>query len=66
MDSFGTNYLPKVFKKIHLSSLAYGRVKVTDRVTYITNEQIPSRHDCVWTIHLWSGLGYATGWVQTV
>jgi len=36
-----------LLKKIQVSSLAYGIVSINSRVTYITNEVITSRHDCV-------------------
>jgi hypothetical protein len=36
-----------VLNKIHLSSLAYGIVCINKRVTYITNEVLTSKHECV-------------------
>jgi hypothetical protein len=36
-----------VLRKIRMSSLAYGIVSVNKRVTYITNEVLTSRHNCV-------------------
>jgi hypothetical protein len=36
-----------VLSKIRISSLAYGIVCVNRRVTYITNEVLTSRHNCV-------------------
>jgi len=34
-------------KKTQLSSLVYGIVCINKRVTYITNEELTSKHDCV-------------------
>jgi len=36
-----------VLSKMRLSSLAYGIVCVNNRVTYITNEVLTSKHDCM-------------------
>jgi len=36
-----------VLSKICISSLAYGIMSVNNRVTYITNEVLTSRHNCV-------------------
>ena len=40
-----------VLNKISLSSLAYGIVSITKRVTYITNEVLTSKHDCVFEVY---------------
>jgi hypothetical protein len=40
-----------VLNKIRLSSLAYGTVSVHKCVTYVTNEVLTSRHDCVLERH---------------
>ena len=37
-------------KKIKLSSLAYGVVCVNKRLTYITNETLTSRHECIFDL----------------
>ena len=39
-----------VLKRMRLSSLAYGIVGIKKRVTYITNEVLTSRHDCVFDL----------------
>jgi hypothetical protein len=36
-----------VLKNIRLHSLAYGIVCVNRRITYLSNETLTSRHDCV-------------------
>ena len=40
-------FTQSVLKKIQLSSLTYGIVCINKRVTYITNEVLTSKHDCV-------------------
>jgi len=40
-------FAQSILTKIELSSLAYGIVNVNKRITYITNEILTSRHDCV-------------------
>jgi hypothetical protein len=48
MDSFRPNWcLHTVCLKIRLSSLVYGIVSVRKRVTYITNQVLTSKHECV-------------------
>jgi len=37
--------------KIRLSSLAYGIVSINKRVTYITNEVLTSKHNCVFEVY---------------
>jgi len=43
-------FAQSVLKKIGLS-LAYGIVSINKRVTYITNEVLTSKHDCVFEIY---------------
>ena len=40
-------FAQSILRKICLSSLAFGIVCIKKRVTYITNEVLTSRHDCV-------------------
>jgi len=40
-------FAQSLLEKICLSSLAFGIVRINKRVTYITNEVLTSRHDCV-------------------
>jgi len=37
-------------KTISLSSLVYGTVCINNRVTFITNEVLTSKHDCVFDL----------------
>jgi len=43
-------FAQSVLKRMRLSSLAYGIVCINKRVTYITNEVLTSRHDCVFDL----------------
>jgi hypothetical protein len=40
-----------VLSKIHISSVAYGIVSFNKRVTYITNEVLTSKHNCVYNLY---------------
>ena len=40
-------FAQSVLKNIELGCLAYGIVTIKDRVTYLTNEVLSSKHDCV-------------------
>ena len=40
-------FAQSVLKNIKLSSLAYGVVCINKRLTYITNETLTSRHECI-------------------
>jgi len=42
-----TNICPKCLKNIKLSSVAYGVMCINKRLTYITNETLTPRHECV-------------------
>ena len=44
------NIAQSVLKKMRLSSLAYGIVCINKRVTYITNEVLTSRHNCIFEL----------------
>ena len=40
----------RVLKRMRLSSLVYGIVCINKRVTYITNQVLASKHDCVFDL----------------
>jgi len=40
-------FAESILSKMELSSLTYGIVNVNKRITYITNEVLTSRHDCL-------------------
>ena len=44
-------FAQNVLNKINFSSLAYGIVSITKRVTYITNEVLTLKHDCVFEVY---------------
>ena len=43
-------FVQSVLKRMRLSSLAFGIVCINKRVTYITNEVLTSRHNCVFDL----------------
>ena len=43
-------FAQSVLKQIKLSSLAYGVVCINKRLTYITNETLTSRHECIFDL----------------
>jgi hypothetical protein len=43
-------FAQSVLKNIKLSSLAYGVMCIHSRLTYITNETLTSRHECVFHV----------------
>jgi len=43
-------FAQSVLKRMRLSSLAHGILCINKRVTYITNELLTSRHDCVFDL----------------
>jgi len=59
-------FAENVLAKIQVFSLSYGIVNINNHITYITNEVLTSRHDCFWTLHLWTWLDKKAGWLQTV
>ena len=55
-------FVQSVLKRLRLSSLAFGIVCINKRVTYITNEVLTSRHDCVFerSLVIWN---YLKSWL---
>ena len=43
-------FAQSVLKNIQLSSLVYGVVCIKKRLTYITNETLTSRHECIFDL----------------
>ena len=46
-------FAQSVLKRMRLSSLVYGIVCINKHVTYITNEVLTSKHDCIWFVSYW-------------
>jgi len=62
----GLIFVENVLAKIHLSSLTYGIVNINKHKTYITNEVLTSRHDCVFERYTCDlDLKKNAGWLQT-
>ena len=51
-------FAQSVLKRMRLSSLVCGIVCINKQVTYITNQVLTSKHDCVWYVSYWFTFTY--------